>query len=188
MALENAVIRIAVIAVDPLLRSGLVASLGHLACLELVDDPRSAEVIVTATEPASHRWPAPVVLITTGDEPAAVRAASDQRRMVSVPGTCVTPARLQEAILQAHANGQRPAHAESDPPTDIALQQTSPSLSPRETDILQLLAEGLTTAEIARHLAYAERTVQNLLYALLTRLEVQNRTHAVAYALRRGLI
>jgi DNA-binding NarL/FixJ family response regulator len=61
-------------------------------------------------------------------------------------------------------------------------------LSPREIEILRLLAEGCGTAEIARKLCYSERTVKNVLHALLSRLNLRNRPHAVAYAVRSGLI
>jgi DNA-binding NarL/FixJ family response regulator len=58
----------------------------------------------------------------------------------------------------------------------------------RELDILRLLADGLDTAEIAHRLHYSERTIKNILHALLIRLDLRNRPHAVAYALRHGLL
>ncbi|MQA85396.1 MAG: DNA-binding response regulator, partial [Streptosporangiales bacterium] len=44
------------------------------------------------------------------------------------------------------------------------------------------------TAEIARALAYSERTVKNIIHDITTRLQLRNRAHAVAYAVREGLI
>ncbi len=61
-------------------------------------------------------------------------------------------------------------------------------LSPRETEVLRLVAEGHDTAEIAEQMSYSERTVKNVLHDLTTRLQLRNRTHAVAYAMREGLI
>ncbi|RZS89941.1 regulatory LuxR family protein [Motilibacter rhizosphaerae] len=61
-------------------------------------------------------------------------------------------------------------------------------LREREVAVLRLVAEGFDTAEIARHLSYSERTVKGVLHDVTTRLELRNRSHAVAYALRRGLI
>lgn len=61
-------------------------------------------------------------------------------------------------------------------------------LSERETEILRLVAEGHDTTEIARRMAYSERTVKNVLHDVTTRLQLRNRSHAVAYALRQGLI
>jgi DNA-binding NarL/FixJ family response regulator len=65
---------------------------------------------------------------------------------------------------------------------------TFAGLSPRETEVLRLVAEGHDTAEIAVTMSYSERTVKNVLHDLTTRLQLRNRTHAVAYAMREGLI
>jgi DNA-binding NarL/FixJ family response regulator len=61
-------------------------------------------------------------------------------------------------------------------------------LSERERHVLRLVAEGHDTGEIARSLCYSERTVKNVLHDITTRLQLRNRSHAVAYALREGLI
>jgi DNA-binding NarL/FixJ family response regulator len=61
-------------------------------------------------------------------------------------------------------------------------------LSRREADILRLIADGLDTAEIATTLAYSERTVKNVLHDVTSRLQLRNRSHAVAYALKQGMI
>lgn len=61
-------------------------------------------------------------------------------------------------------------------------------LSPRERDLLKLLADGFDTAEIAVKLAYSERTIKNIVHGLLNRLELRNRAHAVAFAMRVGAL
>ena len=61
-------------------------------------------------------------------------------------------------------------------------------LSDREVEVLKLLSEGHDTAEVARRLCYSERTVKNVLQDMTRRHNLRNRTHAVAYALRQGLI
>lgn len=65
---------------------------------------------------------------------------------------------------------------------------TFTGLASREIEVLRLVADGYDTAEIAQHLAYSERTVKNVLHDVTTRLQLRNRSHAVAYALREGLI
>jgi DNA-binding NarL/FixJ family response regulator len=62
------------------------------------------------------------------------------------------------------------------------------ALSRREIDVLKLLADGCDTAEVARRLTYSERTVKNVVQDVTRRHNLRNRTHAVAYALRQGLI
>ena len=61
-------------------------------------------------------------------------------------------------------------------------------LTPREVDVLRLVAEGFDTGEIASKLSYSERTVKNVMHGLTTRLHLRNRAHAVAQALREGYI
>jgi len=61
-------------------------------------------------------------------------------------------------------------------------------LTPREIDVLRLMADGFDTSEIAGELCYSERTVKNVIYGLTHRLKLRNRSHAVAYALRSGMI
>jgi len=58
----------------------------------------------------------------------------------------------------------------------------------RELEVLRHLADGRDTAEIASILAYSERTVKNVIHEITTRLQLRNRSHAVAYAVRQGLI
>ena len=65
---------------------------------------------------------------------------------------------------------------------------TFSGLTPRETEVLRLVADGHDTSEIALRMCYSERTVKNVLHDLTTRLQLRNRTHAVAYAVREGLI
>jgi DNA-binding NarL/FixJ family response regulator len=65
---------------------------------------------------------------------------------------------------------------------------TFAGLAEREVQVLRLVAEGLDTAEIAVKLSYSQRTVKNVLHDVTSRLHLRNRSHAVAYALRHGLI
>jgi DNA-binding NarL/FixJ family response regulator len=65
---------------------------------------------------------------------------------------------------------------------------TAAGLSTREVDVLRLLGEGMDTAEIAGRLNYSERTVRNIIHGVLTRMKLRNRVHAVAYALRNGVV
>ena len=51
-----------------------------------------------------------------------------------------------------------------------------------------MIADGHDTKEIALELCYSERTVKNIIHDLTTRLQLRNRAHAVAYAVRQGLI
>lgn len=61
-------------------------------------------------------------------------------------------------------------------------------LTAREIDILRLLAEGHDIATVADTLCYSERTVKNVMFGMARRLKLRSRTHAVAYAVRAGVI
>jgi DNA-binding NarL/FixJ family response regulator len=65
---------------------------------------------------------------------------------------------------------------------------TFSGLAEREIQVLRLVADGFDTAEIAAKLSYSQRTVKNVLHDVTSRLHLRNRSHAVAYALRQGLI
>jgi DNA-binding CsgD family transcriptional regulator len=65
---------------------------------------------------------------------------------------------------------------------------TFTGLTDREIKVLRLIAEGHDTSEIAQQLSYSQRTVKNVLHDVTTRLQLRNRSHAVAYAVREGLI
>ena len=58
----------------------------------------------------------------------------------------------------------------------------------REIEVLRLLADGYDTAAIAETLAYSERTIKNVIHDVTSRLHLRNRSHAVAFAMRTGVI
>jgi DNA-binding NarL/FixJ family response regulator len=61
-------------------------------------------------------------------------------------------------------------------------------LTNRERDVLRLIADGMSTREVASELAYSERTIKTVVQDLTVRLQLRNRAHAVAYAVRNGWI
>jgi len=105
--------------------------------------------------------------LTTDSLASAVRAALD--------GTGVMTAELLRDLLDGlAANGlDRPAPAR---------------LTEREQQVLSLIAEGHPTREVAERLCYSERTVKNVLHDVVTKLGARSRSHAVAHAVREGLI
>ncbi|MFJ2442351.1 LuxR C-terminal-related transcriptional regulator [Streptomyces sp. NPDC087658] len=106
--------------------------------------------------------------------------------------------RLLQAVLAAsRGDGDLPADLLGRLITRVGIMQRSTSslpnmpasgLASREVDVLRLVAEGMDTGEIASKLSYSERTVKNVMHGLTTRLQLRNRAHAVAYALREGYI
>lgn len=73
------------------------------------------------------------------------------------------------------------AHRSSDKEADLA------DLTPREHEVLALLAQGLTNKEIALTMYFSVGTVKNLVQRIIAKVGAANRTQAVAYAVRAGL-
>ncbi|MCB0993950.1 MAG: response regulator transcription factor [Acidimicrobiales bacterium] len=63
-----------------------------------------------------------------------------------------------------------------------------PLLSARQVEILQAIANGATTKQVARELGITQKTVHNHLNAVYRRLDTQSLTHAVLSAVRLGII
>ena len=70
------------------------------------------------------------------------------------------------------------------PPADTA----PPVLSPRELEVLQLLADGASNPDISKSLYISRRTAEHHVEHILAKLEVTSRTAAVAYALTHELL
>jgi DNA-binding NarL/FixJ family response regulator len=65
--------------------------------------------------------------------------------------------------------------------------EKAPVLTPRETEVLRLVAKGLAYKQIARRLTISHRTVQNHVQNTLTKLHLHNRVELVRYAIDQGL-
>ncbi len=66
--------------------------------------------------------------------------------------------------------------------------ETDPLLSPREVEVLRLMAQGLTNTEIAEALYLSPATIKDYVRSIMTKLDARNRVDAVTRAVRAGLI
>jgi two-component system NarL family response regulator len=70
----------------------------------------------------------------------------------------------------------------------LALSLSQPTLTSRESEVLQLLAAGRSNKDIATALSIQESTIKCHVTAILTKLDALSRTEAIAIAIQRGLI
>jgi DNA-binding NarL/FixJ family response regulator len=196
---------------DPILVSGIRAQLRprpELVLVESAGEHASPVVIVVndvVDEPS-------LSLVRECRGPGAARvllvlATVDDNGLLAVveAGACgvvaraeATPERLVTAVRQAAATGgvlsPRLVGRLIEQVSRLQNQVLAPrglrlsGLSARETDVLRLMAQGLEIREIAEKLSYSERTIKNSVHDVLNRFDLRNRAHAVAFALREGLI
>ncbi|MEC4018952.1 response regulator transcription factor [Streptomyces sp. H27-D2] len=75
----------------------------------------------------------------------------------------------------------------SEPAPAVAGESGAPQLTDRETEVLRLVAKGLSYKQIAERLVISHRTVQNHVQNTLGKLQLHNRVELVRYAIERGL-
>ena len=133
-------------------------------------------------------------------EPASLAASTEALRAgvrAALPND-VSPEQLA-AALQAASSGfvvllstQVPAAVSdgfsSGATHPRALDEFAEPLTPRESEVLQMLASGLANKEIAAKLAISEHTVKFHVASILGKLGAASRTEAVALGIRRGLV
>ncbi|MBA3358619.1 MAG: response regulator transcription factor [Thermoleophilaceae bacterium] len=200
------------LAVDdhPAVRHGLALLLAGADDIDLVNTVDSGEAVLEAIQ--EHR---PTVVIVDVRLPgidgiSAVKRIAEQAPDVK---TVVFSAYGDKRLLSdAIAAGARGYVLKGSPPEDLirAIRTVDggkafvdPSLSPallmtqgvadtplseREREILQLLAEGLHTEEVAKRIGLSAETVKSDTKRAITKLEADGRVHAVAIALRQALI
>jgi DNA-binding NarL/FixJ family response regulator len=204
-------VKVALQSTDPLSLAGLMNYLAARPDVTVVRSEQrdNADVIVVATERlstdvvsalrrAAAQAAKPVVLIVNEISEAELLRAVECRVVAVLPRAAVNGDRLLHSVRAAAAGGGvMPPDLVGELLKHIERLQrevltphglTASGLTPREVDVLRLMAEGLDTAEIAGKLCYSERTVKNVIYGVTHRLKLRSRSHAVAYALRSGII
>jgi len=73
-------------------------------------------------------------------------------------------------------------------PFNAPLRELEQEPTPREIQVLQLIAEGLVNREIGKVLFLSEETVKSHVRHLLAKLQARSRAHAVAIGFRRGIL
>src|SRR3954449_13609752 len=196
----------------PVVRQGLDLLFGHLDDLELVGTAETGEEALEAVARLN-----PQIVLIDVRLPGIDGISAVKRIHEAAPGVSfvVFSAYGDKRLLSdAIAAGARGYVMKGSPPEDLirAIRTVAdgrafvdPSLSPmllikegapaaeqslseREREILQLLAEGFHTEEVARRIGLSVETVKSDTKRVIAKLQADTRTHAVAIALRRALI
>jgi DNA-binding NarL/FixJ family response regulator len=202
-------LRLALVAEDPLARGALSRALSDQGSEELLVSASGtlAELEAARAEPPdvvlwdvglrlsdtegrleAPELGAPVLALVADEAAGELALAAGARGMLfrdASPETLL-------AALQAVARGLavfEPSLSPVRPTARASTPTTSPdSLTPREREVLALLAEGLSNKAIADRLAISEHTAKFHVNAVMAKLGVQRRTEAVVRAARMGLV
>ena len=149
-----------------------------LRAMQRGSDPRTILIARPwMSRPSSRPGGRGVGLLRRG-EVTAERLLEVVRRVAA--GEAAVPADLLARLLDQVGRLQRQVLS----PRGLSIS----GLSEREIEVLKLLADGLDTGEIASRLSYSERTIKAVLHDVTARFQLRSRAHAVAYAVRAGLI
>ncbi|WP_221361678.1 helix-turn-helix transcriptional regulator [Streptomyces beigongshangae] len=201
-----------VVALDPLLEAGAVSALSGNPDIALVQPEERADVAVVIVDRVDRQELDLVAATGAGPQPPAIIViASDlspagaadaigagargllRRHEVNADrlartvrtvagGDCTVPPDLIDGLLDQHAEIDTGAYS--------AARGRAPEwgLDERERAVLRMVADGRETDEIAKELCYSPRTVTTVVRDITQRFRLRNRAHAVAYALRTGLL
>jgi DNA-binding NarL/FixJ family response regulator len=211
-----ALTRVLVFARDPISRAGVASQLIGVPGIEVIEpgDARSPEVAVVVTDVVDEEVFRVVRTIRRGSVAHVVvvagvvdtssiltaleagatgflrRSRADREHLSHVVdkvrrGESVLPPGTAERLHDENGGDDRSGGLSQ---SLAASQAVAHRLSTRDLEVLRLLADGCDTTEIAERLAYSEPTIKNVIQRLFDRLQVRNRPHAVAVALRTGII
>ncbi|MGB3764859.1 MAG: LuxR C-terminal-related transcriptional regulator [Ornithinimicrobium sp.] len=200
-------IRLRVDAGDPLTAMGATEALRPFADLVVsTEDGTAVDVVVLIADvvdgPAVARIreahtgaEMPVVLVATMlDESSAMAAVGAGARAI-LRRRDARPERLVD-LVRSFVRGEGTVPVEVLSRLLEHLVDAAPDgsgvrvgrLTEREAEVLRLVSEGLETAEIADRLHFSQRTIKGIIHDFTMRHHLRNRAHAVAYAMRHGLI
>lgn len=203
-------VRVAVRASDPMTYAGLTSYLSSRDQLTVISQKdEQPDVVVFSADRLNHdtmtrlrqtagELGAPTVLMIGELSDLSLLPVVESRVVAILPKTAITGDQLVDSVLAAaRGGGVMPRDVLGTLLRQIeSLQRevlapnglNASGLQPREVSVLRLIADGWSTDMIAQELRYSERTVKNVIYHLTTRLKLRNRAHAVAFALRSGVI
>ncbi|RZT09838.1 DNA-binding response regulator, NarL/FixJ family, contains REC and HTH domains [Duganella sp. CF402] len=179
---------------DPIVSAGLAALLGAHSDMEITG-AEQADVIIfdhrgglehmrrCANAPHNDAQPR-VLIVTQLEREWEVRTAM----MAGVHGYLLQNAGSEQLLTAVRSLSRGMRYLSAELSRCVADSFTRIGLTSRETDVLQLLAQGQCNKSIARELGIGVGTVKTHVKGLFDKLGATARTHAVVLATRRGLV
>jgi DNA-binding NarL/FixJ family response regulator len=174
---------------DPAPPAALLGVLGaHGGELSSSVAPSPAAVLLVADVDDAGRWAA--AALRSGVRAVLPRTAGAAEIVLAVEAAAAGLVSLHPdvaaALLAAVPPGPPPPRAA--PPNERAAADGAPVLTPREVEVLGMLAEGLANKQIAPRLGITEHTVKYHVASIFAKLGASSRTEAVMLGARRGLV
>ncbi|HVB06146.1 MAG TPA: response regulator transcription factor [Acidimicrobiales bacterium] len=194
---------------DQITRAGLSSQLRGQSELSVVDEPGKAAVAVVVVDQIDDEAARSirtlmrngclhVVVVATSLDDLGVLKAVEAGACAILRRTEAAPERLASVLSAAvKGHGTLPPDLLGSLLSQVGKLQRNVlqprgllfnGFTEREIEVLRLIADGYDTSAIATQLAYSERTVKNVIHDVTSRFNLRNRCHAVAYALRVGVI
>ena len=177
-------IKVAVLEEHEILRRGLVAALSddvrlRVSVLAAGPVPGDEIDIAVVSSEVARRESFACPIVVCSDDPERGDAIANGNEVVGVLDRATLTGAQLRATIHAAAAGLR---------VNAQLNGAHPVLEPRLRRVLELMADGYSTREIADLMSYSERTIKKLVTSLQHRFEARSRAQIVATAIRRGLI
>ncbi|MGW4082951.1 response regulator [Streptomyces sp. NPDC004822] len=162
----------------------LPAKPGVQVCKELVAHNPALRVLVLS---ASGEHADVLEAVKSGATGYLLKSASPEELLDAVRRTAVGDPVFTPGLAGLVLGEYRRLAAEPAPPAQETGRAGAPQLTERETEVLRLVAKGLSYKQIAERLVISHRTVQNHVQNTLGKLQLHNRVELVRYAIERGL-
>ncbi|WP_425834833.1 response regulator [Streptomyces fractus] len=162
----------------------LPAKPGVQVCKELVGaDPRLRVLVLSASGEHADVLEA----VKSGATGYLLKSASTDELIDAVGRTAVGDPVFTPGLAGLVLGEYRRLASDPPPAGDADEPGAAPQLTDRETEVLRLVAKGLSYKQIAERLVISHRTVQNHVQNTLGKLQLHNRVELVRYAIERGL-